>query len=58
MSGHPRDDRGDLEQAGRELAERSCAAQGLPVKIGRAELDRLAPLFRVASIGRAARCGA
>jgi hypothetical protein len=35
-----------LQIAGRELAERSCVAQGIPVKLPRAELDRLAPLFR------------
>jgi hypothetical protein len=36
-----------LQEAGRDLAERSCAAQGIPVKLSRAELDRIAPLFHL-----------
>jgi hypothetical protein len=38
---------GWLQEAGRELAERSCATQGIPVRLSRPELDRIAPLFRV-----------
>jgi hypothetical protein len=44
-----------LQVAGRELAERSCAAQGIPVRLSRAELDRLAPLFRVQPAARPSR---
>jgi hypothetical protein len=47
-----------LRQAGRELAERSCQAQGIALKLTRADLDRLAPLFRISAPARSRRADA